>query len=241
MSDTLLKGQSLTKRFGGLTALEGVDIQIHEGEIVGLIGPNGAGKTTLFNCLSGVFAPTEGSVHIRSEETTDWPAHKLAKFGLARTFQITRPIDQLTVLNNVMLGAHVQTRRRSSAEIIAMEALDFVGIADLTERKAGQLNIGHQKMMELARVFATDPDMLLIDEIMAGLNPSESQKIIDQLKRMQDQNITMLVIEHDMETIMNLSDRVVVLNNGKKLVEGDPETVASDDRVVEVYLGDNDA
>jgi branched-chain amino acid transport system ATP-binding protein len=236
----ILEASDLTKKFGGLVALDGVDVAIEPGERVGLIGPNGAGKTTLFNCLSGTHKPTRGTVTLDGADMTGREPHAVARHGLSRTFQISRPIRQLSIEENVMLGAHVQTRRRGEAREIAQEWLAFVGMLDQAESPAGELTAGKQKVMELARVMAMDPEVVLVDEMMAGLTPTETNEILALLRDISEQDVAIVVIEHDMQAIMNLSDRIMVLNNGEKLTEGAPEVVANDDRVIEVYLGETD-
>jgi branched-chain amino acid transport system ATP-binding protein len=238
-TDPLLVGENLTKDFGGLLALDDVDVQVHETEILGLIGPNGAGKTTLFNCMSGVYPPRSGSVRLHGDSITDWKPHRIARHGLARTFQISRPIEELTVRENVMIGAHIRTRRRSKAAMIASETLDWLDMSDLADRTAAELTIGRQKIMELGRVVAMDPDVLFVDEMMAGLTPAETDELLEHLREIRDRGIALFVIEHDMRAIMDISDRVIVLDQGQKIADGPPDQVANDRDVIEVYLGDS--
>jgi branched-chain amino acid transport system ATP-binding protein len=238
--DVVLSAEGVGKRFSGLQALEDVDLTVHSGEIVGLIGPNGAGKTTLFNCISGTFPPTTGHIYLDGEEITGLQAHQIARRGLARTFQITRPLEELTVVENAMVGAHIHTRRRRDAREIAMEQLEFVGLADRATEEAGELTVGAQKRLELARAVATRPEILLLDEIMAGLTPSESEEMLGLFRRLRERGTSLLVIEHDMKAIMNISDYVKVLDNGRGIAFGRPETVVEDDAVVEAYIGGSD-
>ena len=236
-SEVLLKATDLTKTFSGLVALEDVSLNVNRGEIVGLIGPNGAGKTTLFNCVSGVLSPTDGIVELNGEDITGDAAHHVAHSGLARTFQITRPLEDLTVLENVLVGAHIRTRRRHSAEEIAKAQLQFVGLESRVGEKASELTVGDQKRLELARALATEPDILLLDEIMAGLTPTETRRMLDLFKDIRGKDVSILIIEHDMEAIMEISDRVKVLDSGEAIAFGPPEAVANDERVIEAYIG----
>ena len=239
-ADVVLETVDVSKRFSGLLALDAVSMDVRRGEIVGLIGPNGAGKTTLFNCISGTFPPSSGEVRLAGEVTTGLAAHEMARRGLARTFQITRPLEQLTVVENAMVGAHIHTRRRSEAREIAMEHLEFVGLADRATDPAGDITIGAQKRLELARAIATDPEVLLLDEIMAGLTPSETEEMLGLFRRLRDRGTSLLVIEHDMAAIMDISDRVKVLDNGQSIAYGPPGEIASDERVIEAYIGGAD-
>lgn len=236
-TDTILTVDDLTKRFSGLTALDSVSMNLRVGEIVGLIGPNGAGKTTLFNCISNVYPPTSGAVYLDGEDITGLKPHAIPERGLARTFQITRPLEELTALENVMVGAHIHTRRRGKAEQIAREKLAFVGLADSAETSAGDLTVGAQKRLELARAIATEPSVLLLDEIMAGLTPTETEEMLALFRQLRADGISLLIIEHDMQAIMNISDRVKVLDNGKGIGFGPPEEVVADERVREAYVG----
>lgn len=235
--DVLLRATDVTKTFDGLVALREVSLDVRRGEIVGLIGPNGAGKTTLFNCISGVLSPTEGTIHLGDEGITDKPAHRVARNGLSRTFQITRPLEELSVLENVLVGAHIHTRRRGPAETVAHEQLTLVGLDDRAEENAGDLTVGDQKRLELARTLATEPSILLLDEIMAGLTPTETGRMLDLFEEIRAGGTSILLIEHDMEAIMGVSDRVAVLDNGESIAFDAPESVASDDRVIEAYIG----
>lgn len=236
-SNPVLEVTNVTKTFSGLVALQNVSMEIRRGEIVGLIGPNGAGKTTLFNCISGVFPPSEGSIRLDGEDVTNLAAHRIARRGLARTFQITRPLEELSVLENALVGAHIHTRRRSTAEEIARGKLEFVGLAEKADEQAGELTVGNQKRLELARALSTQPTILLLDEIMAGLTPTETSGMLDLFRELREQGTSLLVIEHDMDAIMDISDRVKVLDNGEGIAFGSPNEVATDDRVIEAYIG----
>jgi len=235
--DVILEVRDLRKEFSGLVALDGVTMDLREGEIVGLIGPNGAGKTTLFNCVGGVYPPTGGTVTLDGEDITGLSAHRIARRGLARTFQITRPLEELTVLENAMVGAHIHSRRRGPARELAMEQLEFVGLADRSNEQAHELTIAGQKRLELARAIATRPRVLLLDEIMAGLTPSETQGMLDLFRELRAEGLSLLIIEHDMSAIMSVSDRVKVLDNGVGIAFDTPQAVANDETVIEAYIG----
>lgn len=233
----LLEVSGLGKRFSGLVALDDVSLEVEAGEIIGLVGPNGAGKTTLFNCISGTLEPTEGTVRLSDGDITGLAPHEIARHGLARTFQITRPLEELTVLENAMVGAHIHTRNRSDAQDMAREKLEFVGLADQAGDKAGELTVGAQKRLELARAIATEPSILLLDEIMAGLTPNETEEMLDLFRDLRAEGISLVIIEHDMQAIMNISDRVKVLDNGQGIAFDAPEEVVNDQRVVKSYIG----
>ncbi|MFN2138592.1 MAG: ABC transporter ATP-binding protein [Candidatus Promineifilaceae bacterium] len=237
----ILQIEGLSKQFGGLQALKDVTFDLPEGQILGLIGPNGAGKTTLFNCISGVYKPTEGRVLFGGEDITGMKTYDIAHKGMARTHQIVRPLEELTVLENVMVGAcfgqHDYSLRAASD--IADEVLAFVGLADRAEQLAGSLNVGQKKRLEMARALAAQPFLLLLDEVLAGLNPSEISQMVEIVKAIRgDRAITIIMIEHVMHAVMNVSDRIVVLDYGQQLAEGTPEEVAENAKVIEAYLGD---
>lgn len=239
-AETVMKTENLTKKFGGLLALDQVSMEIESGNIVGLIGPNGAGKTTFFNCVSGVHTPTEGEVWFDGEDVTALGSQDIAQRGLTRTFQQSRPIEEVTVLENVMIGAHTRVKRRKKAKKIAMEWLDFVGLKEDGAMKAGNLTLARQRTMELARALSTEPKLILIDEIMAGLTPNEKEEMLELFKQIRSDGTSLMIIEHDMAAIMEISDQVVVLDGGAVLADGSPEVVKEDERVVESYVGDRD-
>ncbi|MEV7779235.1 ABC transporter ATP-binding protein [Kitasatospora sp. NPDC088351] len=247
----LLEVSGVTMRFGGLTAVNNVSLTVGEGEIIGLIGPNGAGKTTFFNCLTGLYVPTEGRVAYRGTVLPPKP-HLVTQAGIARTFQNIRLFANMTVLENVLVGRHTRTREGLFSAILrgpgyhraeaesrarAMELLEFTGLADKAEHLARNLPYGEQRKLEIARALASDPGLLLLDEPTAGMNPQETRAAEELVFAIRDQGVSVLVIEHDMRFIFNLCDRTAVLVQGQKIVEGDRETVQSDERVITAYLG----
>lgn len=239
-SDIILQVQHVSKKFGGLLAVSDVTFDLPRGQILGLIGPNGAGKTTLFNVINGVYAPTEGVVCFRDTDVSGWQPYDVARLGLARTHQIVRPLKDLTVLENVMAGAcygHEQHSLRE-AHNIAREVLDFVGLAERQNMLAGSLNVAQKKRLEMARALAARPHLLLLDEVLAGLNPTEIAEMVQVVHKIRDQGITIFIIEHVMHALMNVSDRVIVLDYGELIAEGTPQEIANHPKVIEAYLGD---
>ncbi len=238
MNAPLLEVVALTKRFGGLVANENVSFSLAAGEILGLIGPNGAGKTTLFNAIAGTFPPTSGRILLEGEPIAGLPPEKIAARGVARTFQIVRIFRSLTVLENVMVGAMLRQKAVRAAERVATEALAFTGLARRASDPAPLLTVAEQKRLEMARALATAPRILLLDEVMAGLTPSEVHDAVDLVRRIRARGIACVIVEHVMEGIMPLADRIVVLDNGRKIAEGPPAAVAADPAVIAAYLGD---
>ena len=236
---SMLKVEHMTKEFGGLRAIDNLDLNIDEGQILGLIGPNGAGKSTAFNCIAGVFPPTAGQITFDGEVINGQKPWNLCKKGLARTFQIVKPFATRTVLYNVTVAAFANTSSRQKAEARALEVLEQLNFLDKKDLVSGNLTIADRKRLEIARALATDPKLLLLDEVMAGLRPAEVDEMVVILKALRDQGVTIFVIEHIMRAIMALSDRIVVIQFGKKIAEGTPAEIANDVNVIKAYLGED--
>ncbi len=236
---SLLQVQEVTMRFGGLIAVNDLSLEIGRGQILGLIGPNGAGKSTAFNCVAGLYKPTEGHILFDGEDVTGQKPWDLCKKGLARTFQIVKPFQSMTVLDNVTVGAFAVTDRRDEARDKAMEVLRLLGMGGKSHALPGSLTIADRKRLEIARALATDPKLLLLDEVMAGLRPTEVDEMIDIIRALRERGMTIFVIEHIMRAIMALSDEIVVIHFGQKICRGKPEQVARDENVIKAYLGEN--
>lgn len=235
----LLEVRNLVKEFGGVVANADISLEIERGMTVGLIGPNGAGKTTLFNCIAGYYKPTGGKVFFERKEITGWPAHEVAKIGIARTFQGMKIMPNLTVEENVMVGAFCRTRDRQMARKKAQEILEMLDLVQEINIYPTELPIATQKRIELGRALATHPQLLMLDEIAAGLNPIETKEIIQILKRMKaERDLTLFLTEHVMEFVMAISEVVTVMAAGRKIAEGYPEEVAKQEKVIEAYLGE---
>jgi branched-chain amino acid transport system ATP-binding protein len=237
----LLEGENVCKHFGGLAAVSEVDFFVDKGEILGLIGPNGAGKTTLFNLISAALKPKPGKITFKGIDITPKPAFKICRMGIARTFQTVKIFPHVPVVRNVMVGALFGTGHYVSngeATKKAEEALEFVDLLSHKDALAGDLTLAQQKRLEMARALASGPELLLLDELMAGLTPTEVDEAMNDIKQVRDRGVTVIMIEHLMQAIMAISDRIIVLDYGKKIAEGTPQEIAANPKVIEVYLGE---
>jgi branched-chain amino acid transport system ATP-binding protein len=238
---SLLETRNITQRFAGLTANANVSISVGRGEIVGLIGPNGAGKSTLFNLIAGAFRPTEGTVIFDGEDVTDLPAAERCQRGIGRTFQVVKSFESMTVIENVIVGALLRNTVMREARRKAHEVLSFCGLDARADVRASDLLPSEKRRLEVARALATEPKLLLLDEVLTGLTPIESQKGVELVRRVRDTGVTVLMVEHVMEIVMPLVDRAIVLDLGKVLLEGKPTDVVRDPKVITAYLGDRHA
>jgi branched-chain amino acid transport system ATP-binding protein len=234
---SLLELKNVSKRFGGLMAVGKMTFTLEKGEILGLIGPNGAGKTTIFNLINGYYPPTNGQIYFKGERIDGFKPHVVCHRGLARTFQVVKPLARLTVIENVMASAFCRSEHREEAREIALGAIAFAEMDEWTDRLAGSLPLGWRKRLEMARALATKPELLLLDENFAGLNPAEVQKTIEIVKKIHESGITVLIIEHNMRVIMSISQRLICINYGEKIAEGTPSEVADNQQVIDAYLG----
>jgi branched-chain amino acid transport system ATP-binding protein len=235
---SLLEVKKVSRFFGGLVAVKDVSFEVMKGEILALIGPNGAGKTTLFNVVNGFYAPSRGDVLFKGERISGLKPHQICQRGMARTFQVVKPLQRMSVLDNVIASAFLRAKNKSEAELIANEVLDFSGLTPDRDVISKGLPLGKRKRLEIARALATQPELLLLDESFAGLNHSELEESIGIIRKIKDRGITIMIIEHHIKVIMSISDRIVVLNYGEKIAEGTPVETGRNPLVIEAYLGE---
>ncbi|NLB17971.1 MAG: ABC transporter ATP-binding protein [Syntrophomonadaceae bacterium] len=238
VSKTLLEVKELTINFGGLIAVNNLDMIVNTGEAIGLIGPNGAGKTSAFNLISGVYKPTNGKVIFDGEDITGLPPYEVNRKGIGRTFQVVKPFGSMTVLENVMVGGFVHTSKRSKSRAIAMQVLEQVDLKRKMNSLAKNLTLSDRKRLEVAKALATEPKLLLLDEVLAGLNPTEIEEAVKMIKSINQSGISILMIEHVLQATMAICSRIVVLDYGKKIAEGTPQEVTNNPEVIKAYLGD---
>lgn len=237
----ILEGKGVTKYFGGLVAVSNVDFKVEQGEALGLIGPNGAGKTTLFNLISAALVPKPGTIRFKGENITGLKPYKICRMGVARTFQLVKVFADMPALSNVILGSYFgMSPGMSSKDAVreATELLEFVGLSAVKGTPAKDLTLANQKRLEVARALATNPELLLLDEMMAGLNPAEVDQAMELVTRIRDKGVTIIMIEHVMKAIMNVCERIIVLHHGAKIAEGTPQEIVTSKKVIEVYLGE---
>lgn len=237
-NNTILKCEHVTKRFGGLIAVNDISLELPRGSITGLIGPNGAGKTTLFNCIAGVFSPTEGKIYFEGKDITGLRPDQICHEGIGRTFQIPHIFGEMTAVENVMTGAFIHGTSVKNAYNLSCKVMEELGLADKMNMRAGSLTIAERKRLEIAKAYATGPRFLLLDEVMAGLRPNETEEIIEMIRIIHQKGVTILLIEHVMKVVMSLCEYVFVMANGCEISRGTPAEVTSDPNVIKVYLGE---
>ena len=238
MSGFRFKIEHLVKYFGGLAAVNGVSFNIEQGEILGLIGPNGSGKTTMFNLISGFYRPTSGAIYFKDKRIDKLKTHQICRLGIGRTFQVVKPLSRMTVLDNVIAAAFCRVNSIREAREIALETIEFCGLSSRKAFLAKSLPIGDRKRLEITRALATKPELLLLDETSAGLNPTELDEAIRLIGKIRENGVTIIVVEHIMKVIMTISDRIHAINFGQTIAEGSPQEVAQDKAVIEAYLGE---
>jgi branched-chain amino acid transport system ATP-binding protein len=235
---SFLEIRKVSRFFGGIAAIKDVSFEVRKGEILGLIGPNGAGKTTMFNVVNGFYHPSRGEVYFKDQKVSGFKPHQICRRGIARTFQVVKPLQRMSVLDNVIASSFLRAKDKNQAVEIARESLQFTGLYEDRDVISRGLPLGKRKRLEIARALATQPELLLLDESFAGLNPAELDESIGIIRKIKDRGITIMIIEHHMKVIMAISDRIVVLNYGEKIAEGTPLQIRSSPLVVEAYLGE---
>jgi branched-chain amino acid transport system ATP-binding protein len=235
----IVEAKNLSMHFGELAALQNINLSVEEGEILGLIGPNGAGKTTFFNCATGFLNATRGDIFFKGQNITRLGPHRICHLGICRTFQIVQSFHEMTVLENIMMGAFCRHAGTAASMARAEEVLEITGLKDKRQQIAGSLTLADQKRIELARTIATRPTVVLLDEVMAGLNPAETDEAVELIRKIHGMGFTLVVVEHVMEVIMDISQRIAVFDSGELIVEGPPEKVVRDERVIQAYLGED--
>ncbi|MBE3594348.1 MAG: ABC transporter ATP-binding protein [Candidatus Carbobacillus altaicus] len=237
----LLEVKEVVKRFGGVTAVQGISFSVQEGEIFALIGPNGSGKTTLFNLMTGVFPPTSGSIYFLDQRIDGWPTHKIISLGMGRTFQVVRPLKRMSVLDNVMVGAFLHTSDMREARTLSLQVLEETGLIDRANEEARSLPIALRKRLEIARALATRPKLLLLDEVAAGLNPKEVEKVMELMVEVNRRGTTIILVEHVMKVVLGVATRALAINFGRPIAEGSPREVVRHPEVITAYLGERHA
>jgi len=231
--------KNLTKRFGGLVAVNNISFSVEKGEIFGLIGPNGSGKTTIFNCINRYYSPTGGKIYFKGKRIDKLPTYEICRLGIGRTFQVVKPLRRMTALENVMSGAFLKTSDVAKARDRALEVLDFCGLFRYRHFPAKGLTIADKKRLEIARALATEPELLLLDEVAAGLNPKETEAAMEIIQKIRSSGVTILIVEHVMKVIMGISDRIMAINFGKEIARGTPQEIVNNEEVIKAYLGES--